>query len=116
MEISLSGYADAVTSEITVTGSDLEQDGSYLLRGVTPGNATVMDQNGRVVAADQREMTENGSCVGTVISFSEWLVDGSLPGTWRIRLARGRTGPSGQPVDLDAVSPELALIAMVFGQ
>jgi len=83
---------------------------------VFPGGITVIDNNGYVVMADQMESMVDGVVDGVYVFLEDFFVNDMLPGTWRIRYNRGKTGsdsPSGSVSD--ATSDELMLYSLIFG-
>ena len=101
--------------DMLVTNADVE-DGMIYVEGVLPGNITMVDSRGYAVFAPQRERVQSGVCVGVYVDLGGFLVDGVLPGTWKIRFARGERGPAGT-VDVSSIpaSDEILMHALIFG-
>lgn len=96
--------------------SSIDDKKALFVPDVFPGGITVVDNNGYVVMADQMESITNGVVDGVYVFLEDFLVNGALPGTWRIRYNRGKTGsdsPSGSVSD--ATSDELMLYSLIFG-
>ena len=89
----------------------------YGVDGVFPGGITVIDSNGEVVMADQIERVGLGGIVdGVNVVLDDFLVDGHLEGTWKIRYNRGAKGLDGFSASLsDATLDEIILYSLIFG-
>ena len=89
----------------------------YGVDGVFPGGITVVDGNGEVVMADQIERVGLGGIVdGVNVVLDDFLVDGHLEGTWKIRYNRGAKGLDGFSASLsDATLDEIILYSLIFG-
>lgn len=84
--------------------------------GVFPGGVTLVDPDGRMVLADQKERMINGVVDGTYVSVDGFLENGALQGTWRIRYNRGRRGADAIASGTStASSEELMMYALIFG-
>ena len=89
----------------------------YCVDDVFPGGITVIDGNGEVVMADQIERVGLGGVVdGVNVVLDDFLVDGRLEGTWKIRYNRGAKGLDSFSASLsDATLDEIILYSLIFG-
>jgi hypothetical protein len=89
----------------------------YGVDGVFPGGITVIDGNGEAVMADQIERVGLGGVVdGVNVVLDDFLVDGHLEGTWKIRYNRGARGHDSLSASLsDATLDEIILYSLIFG-
>ena len=105
---------DMEFSHVDLTSIDGKK--ALFVPNVFPGGITVIDNNGYVVMADQMERVTNGVVDGVYVFLEDFFVNDMLPGTWKIRYNRGKTGsdsPSGSVSD--ATSDELMLYLLIFG-
>lgn len=78
-----------------------------------PGGFTVIDNNGFVVNAPQKEFIYNGACEGTHVVLDEFLNDENvLVGIWKIRYNRGIKGDDA--TSETAVSDETMLLYSII--
>lgn len=92
------------------TSNDLS-NGYLYVPDVLPGNVTVIDNNNKVVMAEQSQKIQQDICIGVLINLSNTIVNG----TWKIRYNRGMRGQPGISSNEMPVTEELIKYAIIFG-
>lgn len=103
-------------SDFAFTDNDLAllgENKTLFVPTAMPGGFAVIDNNGFVINAPQKESIYNGACEGTYVMLDEFLnEENALVGIWKIRYNRGIKGDDA--TSETAVSDETMLLYSII--